>query len=93
LAGLTNDTVQASINAATAGVNTRLNTLFGGSDTSTVLKNTVVTAGKGEAMIFNEYDGGGAMYTHKTNNVVDGKSYVGVHDGSSNLDIGAQIYV
>ena len=89
LADLTNDTVQASINAAKSGLDNRINKVL----TGNTLVNKV-TGTNGEAMIFNESDGGGAMFTHKTtDNVVDGKSYVGVHDGSSNLDIGAQIYV
>ena len=88
LAGLTNDTVQESINAAKSGLDTRINKVLSG---NTLINK--VTGTNGEAMIFNESDGGGAMFTHKTGDVVDGKSYVGVHDGSSNLDIGAQIYV
>lgn len=50
-----------------------------------------MTTAKGEASIFNESDGGGAMYTNKNSNV---KSFVGVNDdnGTAQGDICVQIY-
>jgi len=42
----------------------------------------------GKALLFNETDGGGAMFTGTDNS----RSFVGVHDGSAGLNVGAQIY-
>ena len=50
--------------------------------------NDKVTGPNGEALIFNESDGGGAKFTN--NNGVE--SFVGVHDGGNAEGLAAQIY-
>ena len=49
-----------------------------------------VTGVMGEAMIFNESDGGGAMYTSESTGI---KSFVGVNDPASDNKIAGQLYV
>ncbi len=82
--GMTDDTVQASIDTATTGLNSRISKVL---DSNDHLNNVIVNAAGDEAMIWNEASGGGAMFTHH-----DGtKSFVGV-SGNGKDKIAAQIY-
>ncbi len=85
LAGLTNDTVQESINAAKSGLDNRINKVL---NASNAVYNTV-TGTNGTALLFNENDGGGHMFT--TNGDAPLKSFVGVNDGSNSAAGGAPI--
>ena len=85
--------VKADVDAAIAELATKeaLEEYIKAADANKAFVTGKMTTAKGEASIFNESDGGGAMYTNKNSNV---KSFVGVNDadGTAQGDVCVQIY-